>query len=209
MANIALSSQRLEEFKAAEDDQALFNEVVATLNDLGHYNRLTGKYQLNLNDHSACLRDLIRFLRNDGPAFLVRRQMGISNIVDNDLIPIIEQHTINDKCQITETGKAIMDKIIRLLLDLTNATILHYPNQLIPKDDKFEMNIFLELQNYLFQYKQAFSFRKRFWIVLSKFLTRILELNSDNRSVEDDLLLERIIIVVRNVLHIPILLKGF
>ncbi|XP_027203833.2 protein timeless homolog [Dermatophagoides pteronyssinus] len=208
MASISLSSQQINDLQADQDDQVLFNEVVATLNDLGHYNRLTNKYQLNLNDHGVCLRDLIRFLRNDGQNFLVRRQMGISNIVDNDLLPIIEQHTLTDDCRIDESGKSLMDKIIRLLVDLTNPTVLHYPDQKIPKDDKYEMNIYIELQAFLFQYKLSFSTRKRFWIVISKFLARILELDPDNRQVEDELMMERIIILIRNVLHIPIISRS-
>lgn len=208
MASTSLSSQRINDLQADQDDQVLFNEVVATLNDLGHYNRLTNKYQLNLSDHGVCLRDLIRFLRNDGQNFLVRRQMGISNIVDNDLLPIIEQHALTDDRRIDESGKSLMDKIIRLLVDLTNPTVLHYPDQKIPKDDKYEINIYMELQAFLFQYKLAFSSRKRFWIVISKFLTRILELDSDNRQVEDEMMMERIIILVRNVLHIPIISRN-
>ncbi|OTF70231.1 timeless-like protein [Euroglyphus maynei] len=208
MASLSLSSQRISDLQTDQDDQVLFNEVVATLNDLGHYNRLTNIYQLNLSDHGVCLRDLIRFLRNDGQNFLVRRQMGISNIVDNDLLPIIEQHTLTDDRQIDESGKSLMDKIIRLLVDLTNPTVLHYPDQKIPKDDKYEMNIYMELQAFLFQYKCSFAARKRFWIVISKFLTRILELDPDNRQVEDELMMERIIILVRNVLHIPIISRD-
>lgn len=204
MANI---QQICNEF-TEQEDQVLFNEVVVTLNDLGHYNRLTNKYQLNLSDHNACLRDLIRFLRNDGGNFLVRRQMGISNIVDNDLLPIIEQHTISERNKITESGEKIMDKVIRLLVDLTNPTVLHYSDQKIPKEDKYEMNIYMELQNYLFQYKLSFSFRKRFWAVLSKFLSRILEKDVDDIQMEDEMMLERILILIRNVLHIPIVSSG-
>ena len=60
----------------SKTDQVLCSQVVATLSDLGHYNRRTKVYQLNLKECGSCLRDLIRFLRNDEICFLVRRQMG-------------------------------------------------------------------------------------------------------------------------------------
>lgn len=170
-------------FRDTKSDQVLSSQVVAVLSELGHYNRVTNTYQLNHNDANACLRDLIRFLRNDGSNFLVRRQMGISNIVNNDLLPIVEQHTVNvDSGAITETGKSVMDKTIRLLVDLTNPTMLHYKNQQVPKEDKHEAKIYLELQELLFRYKVSFALHKRFWIVLSKHLTRILALEESERQ---------------------------
>lgn len=190
-----------------QNQRVLFSEVVAVLNELGHYNRLTNTYQLNIQDHSSCLRDLIRLLRNDGQNFLVRRQMGLSNIVENDLLPIVEQHTVEIDCRVAESGKSIMDKVVRLLVDLTNPTVLHYRDQQIPKEDKHEAQIYLELQSLLANYKLAFSTHKRFWIVLSKHLTTILELDDENRQLEDDLMLERIIVLIRNVLHIPLIVS--
>ncbi|KAJ6222403.1 hypothetical protein RDWZM_000948 [Blomia tropicalis] len=191
-------------FQADEEDLVLCSQVVTVLNELGHYNRLTKTYQLNHRDASSCLRDLIRFLRNDGIKFLVRRQMGMSNIVSNDLMPIVEQHTVNiDNGSINEQSKSIMDKTVRLLVDLTNPTMLHYKNQAIPKDNKHEVQIYMGLQETLFKYKISFATQKRFWIVLAKHLTRILELDDTNRQVEDGLMFERIIVLIRNVLHIP------
>lgn len=171
-------------FQDTKSDQVLSSQVVAVLSELGHYNRKTNTYQLNHRDASSCLRDLIRFLRNDGPNFLVRRQMGISNVVNNDLLPILEQHTVNiESGVINEAGKSIMDKVIRLLVDLTNPTMLHYKNQQVPKEDKHEAKVYMELQELLFRYKVSFAIHKRFWVVLAKHLTHILALEETDRQV--------------------------
>ena len=171
-------------FQDTKSDQVLSSQVVAVLSELGHYNRITNTYQLNNHDASACLRDLIRFLRNDGTNFLVRRQMGMSNIVNNDLLPIVEQHTVNmETGLINETDKSVMDKVIRLLVDLTNPTMLHYKNKQAPKEDKHEAQIYMELQELLYRYKVSFAIHKRFWIVLSKHLTRILALEEADKEV--------------------------
>lgn len=201
---LSLSTQFQGGNPVKETDDILSSEVVAVLNELGHYNRITNVYQLNPGDHGPCLRDLIRFLRNDGATFLVRRQMGMSNVISNDLLPIVEQHTTKGTA-VTDEGKAIMDKVIRLLVDLTNPTILHFRDQRVPKDDKYLMQIFMELQNYLYNFKLAFASHKRFWIIISKFITHILELDEESRQMEDNLLLERIIVLIRNVLHIPVI----
>lgn len=52
-------------------------------------------------------------------------------------------------------------------------------------------------------FKLAFAMHKRFWVVLAKHLTRILELDYENRQLEDGQMMERIIVLIRNVLHIP------
>ena len=177
-------------------DSELLSEVIAVCNDLGHKTRNgDNKYILNKRDGNNVVRDLIRFLRNDDKhRFLVRKQLGLTNIVANDLIPIVEQHSLQDI--------PLFDKVLRLLVDLTNPSILLF-RQKIP-EDKIETHHYLELQSILYSYKLAFGAHKRFWTVLAKHLSRIVELDDDNRQVEDTLMFERILVLIRNVLHIPI-----
>ncbi|XP_054167504.1 protein timeless homolog [Oppia nitens] len=174
----------------------MINEVIAVCNDLGHKNKLLdNKYILNKKDCHHVLKDLIRFLRSDNKThFPVRTQLGTSDIVDNDLIPIVEQYCLEDI--------PLFDKILRLLIDLTNPVILLF-RQTTPTD-KSELQKFIELQEFLYLYKVSFGSHKRFWSVIAKHLTRIIELEAENRQVEDGLMFERILILIRNILHIPI-----
>ena len=178
------------------DESELLSEVIAVCNELGHKNkRLDNKYVLNKKDANNVIKDLIRFLRNDDKhKFTVRKQLGFTNIVDNDLIPIVEQYSLEDI--------DLFDKLLRLLVDLTNPTIILF-RQKMPTD-KMEAQKYLELQSLLYSYKLSFGSHKKFWVVLAKHLTRILELDEDNRQIEDTLMFERILILIRNVLHIPI-----
>lgn len=177
-------------------DSELISEVIAVCNDLGHKTRNgDNKYILNKREANNVIRDLIRFLRNDDRhRFLVRKQLGLTNIVANDLIPIVEQHSIQDI--------PLFDKTLRLLVDLTNPSILLF-RQHMP-EDLAETQHYLELQSILYSYKLAFGSHKRFWIVLAKHLSRIIELDDESRQVEDTLMFERILVLIRNVLHIPI-----
>ena len=175
---------------------SLNDEIVAVCTDLGHFNQLDGTYILNNNDYNTktCIRDLIKYLRRDDNDFTVRRQMGMSNIVESDLIPIIEQHCSDDK--------ELFDRVLRLLVDLTNPILLHFKEKM-PKDTDKQMQ-FIQLENYLVDYKVAFASHKKVWLVIGKHMKKILDIDSQERDVEDELMFERILVLIRNILHIPI-----
>ncbi|CAG2111454.1 unnamed protein product [Medioppia subpectinata] len=174
----------------------LISEVIAVCNDLGHKSKQSdNKYIINKKDCNHVLKDLIRYLRNDTKhTFPVRSQLGSTNIVDNDLIPIVEQYCSEDI--------PLFDKTLRLLDDLTNPVIILFQEKIPTEISQYQK--YLEFQSHLYSYKLSFGSHRRFWTVLAKHLTRIIEMDDENRQIEDFLMAERILILIRNVLYIPI-----
>ena len=162
-------------------------EIIATCNALGKSDDY-GQYEKE-PDCDACLRDLIRFLRKDGQDFVVRRQLGLTNIVSNDLIPLLKQHCLQDK--------ALFDVVLRLLVNLTNPAMLLFKEQLPTEKDR--KVLFIELLKLNHDYKVAFSAQLKCWAVLAKFMTDLI--SEDDQ--EDRLIFERILILIRNLLHVP------
>lgn len=175
------------------DKIAIDPEIVATCSALGNKDENTGRYEKDL-DCDACLRDLLRFLRKDNDDFLIRRQLAATNVVTNDLIFILKDHCADEK--------ELFDVLLRLLCNLTNPAILLF-NEEVPTD-KHKKVLYLELLEILFNYKIAFSSHLKCWSVLTKHMTDIISTDVDERTHEDSLLFERILILVRNLLHVPI-----
>lgn len=169
------------------------SEIVATCNALGTKDENTGRYEKDV-DCDACLRDLLRFLRKDGSDFSIRRQLAATNVLTNDLIFLLKDHCVEDK--------DLFDVLLRLLCNLTNPAILLF-KEVVPTD-KIEKVMYLELLEILFNYKVAFASHLKCWSVLTKFMTDFISKDVDSRSHEDSLLFERILILIRNLLHVPI-----
>ena len=169
------------------------SEIVATCSALGNKDENTGRYEKDV-DCDACLRDLLRFLRKDNDDFSIRRQLAATNVVTNDLIFILKDHCADEK--------ELFDVLLRLLCNLTNPAILLFKEE-IPSD-KHKKVLYLELLEILFTYKIAFASQLKCWAVLTKHMTDIISADVDERSHDDSLLFERILILVRNLLHVPI-----
>ncbi|TRY66434.1 hypothetical protein DNTS_029844 [Danionella cerebrum] len=136
------------------------------------------------------VKDLIRYLRHEDDTRDIRQQLGAGQILQNDLLPIISQHT---------QDKPLFDACIRLMVNLTQPALLCFGK--VPNDPAFRHH-FLNVTSYLQAYKEAFADEKVF-TVLSETLYNLLQLDWEQRSEEDNLLIERILLLVRNVLHIP------
>uniref|UniRef100_A0A4W5RZS3 Timeless circadian clock n=1 Tax=Hucho hucho TaxID=62062 RepID=A0A4W5RZS3_9TELE len=87
----------------------------------------------------------------------------------------------------------------RLMVNLTQPALLCFGK--VP-DDPTVRHHFLEVVSYLQAYKEAFANEKVFG-VLSETLYNLLQLDWEQRQEEDNLLIERILLLVRNVLHVP------
>lgn len=162
-------------------------ELLATCSALGY---LEGDVYHKESDCLESVKDLIRYLRHEDDTRDVRQQLGASQIVQNDLLPIIIQH---------RQDKALFDACIRLMVNLTQPAMLCFGK--VPDDPVFRHH-FLEVTSHLQAYKKAFASEKVFGI-LSETLYSLLQLDWEQRQEEDNLLIERILMLVRNVLHVP------
>ncbi|KAM3621383.1 uncharacterized protein V6R79_010566 [Siganus canaliculatus] len=162
-------------------------ELLATCSALGY---LEGDTYHKEADCLESVKDLIRYLRHEDDTRDVRQQLGAGQILQNDLLPIIIQHG---------QDKALFDACIRLMVNLTQPAMLCFGK--IPDDPVFRHH-FLQVTAHLQAYKEAFASEKVFG-VLSETLYNFLQLDWEQRQEEDNLLIERILLLVRNVLHVP------
>uniref|UniRef100_A0A4W6EZH3 Timeless circadian clock n=1 Tax=Lates calcarifer TaxID=8187 RepID=A0A4W6EZH3_LATCA len=162
-------------------------ELLATCSALGY---LEGDTYHKEIDCLESVKDLIRYLRHEDDTRDVRQQLGAGQIVQNDLLPIIIQHG---------QDKALFDACIRLMVNLTQPAMLCFGK--VPDDPVFRHH-FLQVTSHLQAYKEAFASERVFGI-LSETLYTFLQLDWEQRQEEDNLLIERILLLVRNVLHVP------
>ncbi|XP_025082502.1 protein timeless homolog isoform X2 [Pomacea canaliculata] len=163
-------------------------ELQATCSALGY---LEGNKYIKEPDCLETVKELIRFLRREDDTCDIRRQLGDAQILQKDLVPLVKQY---------HNDKPIFDAVIRLMVNLTQPVIVCFNNQL--PDEKTLRQHCLEVESHLQQYKEAFA-DEEFFVVLTKKLSELLELDWEHRHEEDKLLLERLIVLVRNVVHIP------
>ncbi|XP_062323129.1 protein timeless homolog [Osmerus eperlanus] len=162
-------------------------ELLATCSALGY---LEGDTYHREPDCLESVKDLIRYLRHEDDTRDIRQQLGAGQILQNDLLPIITQHS---------QDKPLFDACIRLMVNITQPALLCFGK--VPDDPAFRHH-FLQLMSYLQAYKEAFASEKVFG-VLSETLYNLLQLDWEQRQEEDNLLIERILLLVRNVLHVP------
>uniref|UniRef100_A0A8C6KVV0 Timeless circadian clock n=1 Tax=Nothobranchius furzeri TaxID=105023 RepID=A0A8C6KVV0_NOTFU len=141
-------------------------ELLATCSALGY---LEGDTYHKEPDCLESVKDLIRYLRHEDDTRDVRQQLGESQIVQNDLLPIIVQY---------RQDKSLFDACIRLVVNLTQPAMLCFGK--VPDDPVFRHH-FMQVTSHLQAYKED-------W---------------EQRQEEDNLLIERILLLVRNVLHVP------
>uniref|UniRef100_A0A182SGJ7 Timeless N-terminal domain-containing protein n=1 Tax=Anopheles maculatus TaxID=74869 RepID=A0A182SGJ7_9DIPT len=137
------------------------------------------------------LKHLIWILKQDRPSHECRRYIGGKRIVQTDLIPMVISNF--DKPD-------VVDVLLRLLVNLSFPTLLLY-NGNYPRD-AVEQRKFIRLIEICEEYKEAFSL-KSFWSVLGDRLEKILHTDWALRSEADGLIIERILVLTRNVLQVP------
>ena len=143
-----------------------------------------------------CAKDLIRLLRRDDASHVLRRTLGQIGVLKTDLLPLFKQ-IAND-----ENEQELFDILLRVLCNLTVPEETLFNNEL--PEDKTTRNFYIQLQTYRQSYKQAFI-DENVWQVLSSKLGSLLRKEYDERSEDDSLTIERILILVRNVLQVRFL----
>ncbi|XP_020898617.1 protein timeless homolog [Exaiptasia diaphana] len=173
-----------------EMNQYLNTEIVCTVAGLGY---AEGNEYYKHADCLESLKDLIKFLRRDDSTCEIRRQMGYSKILQNDLVAILKS------CTPKETE--IFNMVIRLMVNLTQPAVLCWEGQQVP-EDKTGQHYHLELVNHLQAYKEAFTDMEVMGSI-GKELAKLLQKDWESRDEEDYLLIERILLLIRNILHVP------
>ncbi|KAK6970089.1 protein timeless, partial [Biomphalaria glabrata] len=115
-------------------------ELQATCSALGY---MEDKVYIKEPDCIETVKDLIRFLRRDNDICEIRRQLGHTQILQNDLIPLVKFY---------HKDKALFETVIKLLVNLTQPVITCWNNQ-IP-DEKTLRNYCIEVEGYLQDYKE-------------------------------------------------------
>ncbi|KAM8977533.1 protein timeless homolog [Pelodytes ibericus] len=162
-------------------------ELLATCSALGY---LEGETYHKEPDCLESVKDLIRYLRHEDDSRDIRQQLGAAQILQNDLVPLIIQH---------HNDKQLFEAVIRLLVNLTQPALLCFGK--VPQDPTFRHH-FLQVISYLQAYKEAFA-NERLFGVLSEKLYDLLQMDWEQRGEEHNLLIERILLLVRNILHVP------
>ncbi|KAK6622534.1 hypothetical protein RUM44_002346 [Polyplax serrata] len=163
--------------------------VAVISGSLGHLYK--GEYLIEPTCLEA-VKDLIKLLKKDDVTHVGRRCMGEINVVQNHLIHIIKNcpQEMPDLFRVT----------LRLLINVTTPALLLYREE-IPRD-KVNRHYYLSLIGHDQCYKKAFT-DIELWNKICCKLTNLFEVEWTERSTDDSIEIERIITLLRNVLHIP------
>ncbi|XP_057326747.1 protein timeless homolog [Microplitis mediator] len=163
-------------------------ELAATCDALGYYDGAT--YHLD-SDALNVIKDLIKYLKRDDDTHTVRRYLGQAKLLETDLIQILIQHSSKSE---------LWDVLLRLMINLTSPALMFY-NEELPAE-RTNRNYYLQLVSYLQGYKKALT-DDRLWTVVSNRLGKILKIDTSERGEENELIIERILTLIRNVLQVP------
>ncbi|KAH9369216.1 hypothetical protein HPB48_016931 [Haemaphysalis longicornis] len=166
----------------------VLSDIQAACSTLGGWD--DGKY-LKEPDCIESLKDILRYLRRDDEGHEIRRILGRIQVLKTDLLPLLKFYSDDDM---------LFDIVIRLLVDLMNPAILLYKEEL--PVEKFARNNYLEIISHLQSYKLAFTDSK-VWTAITKKLEALLHKNWETRQEEDKDMIERILVLIRNVVHVP------
>ncbi|KAK5650484.1 hypothetical protein RI129_001513 [Pyrocoelia pectoralis] len=165
-------------------------ELSATCNALGYYDSKSQKYYADTNTLET-VKDLIRYLRRDDETYEIRRYLGESQILQTDLLPLLKGYW-------EQTN--LFDVLLRLLVNLTSPALILW-HEVVPSE-KTARYYYLKIEEHQQKYKQAFADEK-VWAILSTRLSKILEVDFAIRGEENNLIIERILILIRNILYTP------
>lgn len=175
-----------------EKAQYITDELIAACNSLGKTDENDGTYMRD-RDCKPCLKVLLRFLNQDDSKYTARCLLGSLNVVKSDLIPLIVQY-----CDYNDGDSDLFGIILRICTNLTSSPHLIFDDKEPLTDDadiKERETIKEKLLKGLYGYKEAFAKDEKIWSVLNVHL---------RGSVEEEVVFERLIILLRNILHVPV-----
>ncbi|XP_014475495.1 PREDICTED: protein timeless homolog [Dinoponera quadriceps] len=163
-------------------------ELTATCAVLGYFdgtNYHLDKYCLDV------IKDLIRYLKRDDDTHTIRRFLGRSKLLQKDLVKILIHHVSNTE---------LWDVLLRLIINLTSPAFVIF-NEQIPTE-KTMYNFYQQIISYLHEYKAALT-DDSVWSVVATRLGNLLNIDNTERDEENEMTIERILILIRNVLQVP------
>ncbi|XP_055616681.1 protein timeless homolog [Toxorhynchites rutilus septentrionalis] len=166
----------------------LLADVDATCSSLGWDDG--SKYHME-PDAIQGLKHLIWILRRDAEDHQYRRYIGQKKVMQTDLIPMLMSNFDNPE---------VADVLLRLIVNLTYPTLLLYQGR-HPKEAVGRRN-FLHLVEILQGYKEAFAVQQA-WAALAERLQKVLQVDWAERVEDQELIIERILTLTRNVLQVP------
>ncbi|KAG5666559.1 hypothetical protein PVAND_014577 [Polypedilum vanderplanki] len=168
----------------------LLADIDATCSNLGYHDG--NKYYIE-DDTIQSLKHLIWILRRDNlDTHEYRRYIGHMKVVKTDLLPMLVCYCNNVD---------LSDVLLRLLVNLTNPAILFFRADL-PKDNAGRRT-YLDMVEISHSYKEAFGENREVWKSLAARLNKLLEIDVSDRMEEQNLIIERILVLTRNVLQVP------
>jgi len=170
-------------------------ELLAVCSALGY---LEGDVYFKEEDCIDSVKCLIKYLHNEDSTRDIRTQLGAAHILQNDLLPILTQYA---------DDQDLFSCVLRLVINLTQPALLCF-NGKVPKDTVMHYH-FLNVVSYNQDYKEAFGKDEQVWNVLKKKICSILQVNWEDRKPEDSLLVERCLVLLRNILHTPATSEDF
>ena len=121
-----------------------------------------------------------------------RRYIGHKKVIQTDLLPMLINYCNNPE---------LSDVLLRLLVNLTSPALLFFRTEL-PKDHAGRRT-YLDLIEISHTYKEVFAKSSEIWTSMASRLQKIMEIDVSLRSEEQTLVIERILVLVRNVLQVP------
>ncbi|CAI4222275.1 unnamed protein product [Auanema sp. JU1783] len=138
------------------------------------------------------IRDLIRFLKSDTDDCLARRICGERNIVENDLIHIMKAEQGNEK---------MFDIVLRLIANLIQPTSVSLSGK--PPLETADYQLLYKLDENLRRTKSAFADKEFFIILKTRLEKYFLRTEWDDRTEDQKLIMERIVVLMRYIFTIP------
>jgi timeless len=167
------------------------HEIQATLNSLGYLE--DGEY-FKSKDCLNAAKDLARYLRrDDANEKPVRRELLKSDVISNDLIPLMK------KLKSKKADAELYDIVLRLLVNLTQSAFNCYEQQ-VP-EDKIQFNYYIEIDTRLKSVKESFA-DEEFAKTISEKLDELVNKDWQDRPEEEELIIERLLYLIRNILLI-------
>lgn len=171
------------------DEQYIINDLTAICNGLGKTDQNDGIYMKD-RDCKLSLREIQRYLNADSSKHTARCLLGSLNIVRSDFIPLMIQY-----CDYNDGDQDLFNILLRLCANLTSSVSVLFENKdNDPIIEQEQLPLKKKMLTYLYTFKEAFGENEEIWKTLNTHI---------RHNEDDEITFERLIILVRNILHIP------